>query len=117
MPPGEKYNELTSSICSLYFRSKFCHHTYLWPITYGAPFSATLIAWKQCTPIQFSAPTRQLKVSFAVVVSIVCIVRKVSIVRTVVVSIVLRTVVVSIVRKAKEKVDGFGKRRHGKGWS
>jgi len=51
--------------------SKFCRNTCFFPIIDGVLFLAILTARDQSTPTLFSTPRRELKISLAVVVSII----------------------------------------------
>jgi len=74
MPPGAKYSEM-STIHVLHLQpvifSKFCRNTCFFPIIDSALFIAILTAPDQSTPTLFSTPRRELKISLAVVVSII----------------------------------------------
>jgi len=75
MPPGAKFSKMSKiHVLHLrynpYFLSKFCRNTYFFPIIDDALSVAILTAGGQSTPTLLSTLTRELKISFAVVVSI-----------------------------------------------
>jgi len=76
MPPGAKFSKMSKIHVlhlryNLYFFSKFCRNTCFFPIIDDALSVAILTARGQSTRTLLSTLTRELKISFAVVVSII----------------------------------------------
>jgi len=76
MPPGAKFRKMSKIHvlhlrCNLYFFSKFCRNTWFFSIIDDTLSVAILTARGQSTPTLLSTLTRELKISFAVVVSII----------------------------------------------
>jgi len=66
-----KCPQFTSSTYNLYFSLNIVATPAFFPIIDGAIFGAILTARDQSTPTRFSTPRRELKISLAVVVSII----------------------------------------------